>query len=173
MHIFATGSTCGNTKRNNLSKTPSRAMHFLWHSWFLLRRGISKNGSSTMFGRLAQTCTMLMQLWHILKPGSSWHDMGAQAGKRAQTCLQPFWLNTRRVLWLMKHKDRRPWKENKEGGWKGVDHCASKGNPVLDSGFWINSRSWSHLPVPTPGLYAASTTKRKVCMSWYSISLQN
>lgn len=60
-------------------------MHFLWHSWFSLRRGISKNGSSTVFGRLAQICTMLTQLWPILKPGSSWHDMGAQAGKRAQT----------------------------------------------------------------------------------------
>lgn len=53
------------------------------------------------------------------------------------------------------------WKEHKEGGCKGMDHCASKGNSDL-----ALSRSLSqHLPVPIQGVYADSTTQRKVCMS--------
>lgn len=55
------GSTCDNTKRNSLSKTLSRAMHFSGTHDFLLRKGILKNGSPSVFGRLAQTYTMLMQ----------------------------------------------------------------------------------------------------------------
>lgn len=49
------------------------------------------------------------------------------------------------------------------GGWEGMDHRASKGNSAL-----VLSRSLSHLPVPTQGLYAACATQRKVCISWYT-----
>lgn len=122
-----------------------------------------------MFGRLAQTYTVLIQpLTNVeARQFLTWYGCSNRE-ESTDTCLQPFWLNTRRVLWLMEHRDWRPWKEHKEWGSKEMDHCASKGNSAL-----ALFRSLSHLPVPTQGLYAASTTQRKVCMLWYTISLQN
>lgn len=87
---------------------------------FLLRRRILKNGSSTVFGRLAQTYTMLMQPLTYVKARQllTWYG-GLSREESTGTCLQPFWWNTKRVLWLMEHKDWRPWKEHKEGVGKG------------------------------------------------------
>lgn len=81
-----------------------------------------------MFGRLAQTYIVLIQPLTNVKARQflTWYGCSNRE-ESTDTCLQPFWLNTRRVLWLMEHRDWRPWKEHKEGGSKEMDHCASKG----------------------------------------------
>lgn len=50
---------------------------------FLLRRGILKNGNSTVFGRLAQTYTMLMQHLTYVKARQFliWHGCSSREGR--------------------------------------------------------------------------------------------
>lgn len=58
-----------------------------------------------MFGRLAQTYTMLMQPLTYIKARQflTWYGCSSRE-ESTDTCLHPFWLNTRRILWLTEHR---------------------------------------------------------------------
>lgn len=73
-----------------------------------------------MFGRLAQTYTMLMQPLTYVKARQflTWYGCSSRE-ESTDTCLQPFWLNTRRALWLMEHKDWRLGRSTRRGVAKG------------------------------------------------------